>query len=97
MGQLVWDASQRRDHDIAVAYFDQAAVAARHCGHRSAEGLALLRKSFVALYGWRNPEAGLAFTEHAARTTIGDQPHPRRAGRAPCGRGRRHARPPPGL
>src|ERR1700690_4674000 len=69
MGQLVWDASQRRDHDIAVAYFDQAAVAARHCGHRSAEGLALLRKSFVALYGWRNPEAGLGFTEHAARTT----------------------------
>jgi tetratricopeptide (TPR) repeat protein len=23
MGQLVWDASQRRDHDTAVAYFDQ--------------------------------------------------------------------------
>jgi transcriptional regulator with XRE-family HTH domain len=69
MGQLVWDASQRRDHDPAVAYFDQAAEAARRCDHRPAEGLALLRKSFVALYGWRDPQAGLALTEHAAHTS----------------------------
>jgi transcriptional regulator with XRE-family HTH domain len=69
MGQLVWDASQRRDHDTAVAYFEQAAEAARQCGHKSAEGLALLRRSFVALYGHRDPEAGLTLTEHTARTT----------------------------
>ena len=68
MGQLVWDASQRRDHDTAVAYFDQAIRAAQERGDKSAEGLALLRKSFVALYGRRDPKAGLSLTQHAART-----------------------------
>ena len=71
MGELGWDASQRRDLGTAVAYFDQAAEAARQCGHKPAEGLALLRKSFVALYGWRDPQAGLTLTEHAARTSAG--------------------------
>jgi transcriptional regulator with XRE-family HTH domain len=69
MGQLVWDSSQRRDHDTAVSYFDQAIDAARQCGDKPAEGLALLRKSFVALYGWRAPKTGLALTDLAARTT----------------------------
>jgi len=69
MGQLVWDASQRRDHDTAVAYFDQAIRAAHERGDKAAEGLALLRKSFVALYGWRDPKAGLELTQHTARTT----------------------------
>ena len=69
MGQLVWDASQRRDHDTAVGYFDQAIDAARERGDRAAEGLATLRKSFVALYGWRDPKAGLALTQRAARIT----------------------------
>jgi len=74
MGQLVWDASQRRDHDTAVAYFDQAIAAARQRGDKPAEGLPMLRKSFVALYGWRNPKVGLALTEHAARTTATASP-----------------------
>jgi hypothetical protein len=63
MGQLVWDASQRRDHGTAVAYFDQAVQAAQERGDKAAEGLALLRKSFVALYGWRDPKAGLTLTQ----------------------------------
>lgn len=71
MGQLVWDASQRRDHDTAVAYFDQAVDAAQERGDKAAEGLALLRKSFVALYGWRDPKAGLRLTQHTARMTAG--------------------------
>ena len=71
MGQLVWDASQRRDHDAAVAYFDQAIEAARQRGDGSAEGLALLRKSFVALYGWRDPQAGLTLTGLAGRAAGG--------------------------
>ncbi|HUY47900.1 MAG TPA: helix-turn-helix transcriptional regulator [Streptosporangiaceae bacterium] len=69
MGQLVWDASQRSDHDTAVAYFDQAARAAQEHGDKPAEGLALLRKSFVALYGRRDPGAGLSLTQHTAHTT----------------------------
>jgi transcriptional regulator with XRE-family HTH domain len=69
MGQLVWDASQRRDHDTAVSYFDQAIDAARERGNKAAEGLAALRKSFVALYGWRDPKAGLALTERTAHIT----------------------------
>jgi transcriptional regulator with XRE-family HTH domain len=71
MGQLVWDASQRRDHDTADAYFDQAVDAAHQRGDTAAEALALLRKSFVALYGRHEPGTGLAFTEHAARTAAG--------------------------
>ncbi len=71
MGQLVWDASQRRDHDTAVAYFDQAIHAAQEHGDKAVEGLALLRKSFVALYGWRDPNAGLRLTQQTARTTAG--------------------------
>ena len=71
MGQLVWDASQRRDHDTAVAYFDQAIEAARQRGDKAADGLALLRKSFVALYGWRDPQAGLALIELATRAAEG--------------------------
>ena len=71
MGQLVWDASQRRDHDTAVAYFDQAVHAAQERGDKAAEGLALLRKSFVALYGWRDPKAGLGLTKQTASTAVG--------------------------
>lgn len=69
MGQLVWDASQRRDHPTACAYLDQAIAAAQRIGDRNAEGLALLRKSFVALYGQDNPRHGLALTSHAAKIT----------------------------
>ena len=68
MGELVWDASQRRDHAGAREYFDQAVRAARVLGDRAAEGLALLRKSFVELYGERDPNAALSLVTHSART-----------------------------
>jgi transcriptional regulator with XRE-family HTH domain len=71
MGQLVWDASQRRDHATAVSYFDQAVQAAQERGDKATEGLALLRKSFVALYGWHDPKAGLTLTQRTAETTAG--------------------------
>jgi tetratricopeptide (TPR) repeat protein len=71
MGQLVWDASQRRDHATAVFYFDRAVQAAQERGDKAAEGLALLRKSFVALYGWHDPKAGLTLTQRTAGTTAG--------------------------
>jgi transcriptional regulator with XRE-family HTH domain len=38
MGQLVWDASQRRDHTTATAYLDQAEQAAHQLGDRASEG-----------------------------------------------------------
>ncbi|GIF26676.1 hypothetical protein Ate02nite_94060 [Paractinoplanes tereljensis] len=69
MGQLVWDASQRRDHTNARAYLDQAAVAARQIGDPIAEGLASLRTCFVALYGEKNPRAGLALALKTATIT----------------------------
>lgn len=69
MGQLVWDASQRRDHATARAYFAQAIEAARKLFDPTAEGLALLRTSFVALYGEKNPHAGLALAMRTAETT----------------------------
>jgi tetratricopeptide (TPR) repeat protein len=69
MGQLVWDASQRRDHVTARAYFKQAIKAARQLRDPTAEGLALLRMSFVALYCDKDPHAGLALAMRAAGTT----------------------------
>ncbi|MGH3759884.1 transcriptional regulator [Actinophytocola sp.] len=71
MGQLVWDASQRRDHATANAYFDQAVTAARQLNDPVAESLALLRKSFVALYGEKDPVAGLTLTRQTADTASG--------------------------
>jgi transcriptional regulator with XRE-family HTH domain len=71
MGQLVWDASQRRDHSTAHHYLDQAVRAARQLGDAAAEALALLRKSFVALYGERDPRAGLALTTQTAEVASG--------------------------
>ena len=69
MGQLVWDASQRRDHASARMYLDQAIDAARQVRDPAAEGLALLRKAMIALYGERNPREGLALAELTAETT----------------------------
>lgn len=66
MGQLVWDASQRRDHAAAIRYFDQAIAAARQARHVSAEGNAVLRKCYVALYGIANPAEGAALARRAA-------------------------------
>src|SRR5262249_33550099 len=67
MGQLVWDASQRRDHRTAVAYFDAAIEAARQTRDIVAEAHAELRKAYVALYGTGNPAVGLAPHPRAAR------------------------------
>lgn len=71
MGQLVWDASQRRDHATARSYFDQAIAADRRVGDPIAAGHAVLRKSFIALYGYRDPSAGLGLAQRAAETTDG--------------------------
>jgi transcriptional regulator with XRE-family HTH domain len=71
MGQLVWDASQRRDHASARAYLGDAVEAARQCGHQALEGLALLRQSIIALYGEKDPGEGEAIALHAAGTAAG--------------------------
>lgn len=71
MGQLVWDASQRRDHATARIHYDQAISAARQLHDAATEGHALLRKSFVALYGEQNPCVGLNLAEQTAYTTRG--------------------------
>jgi len=69
MGQLVWDASQRRDHASARLYFDQAVVAARQVRDPASEGLALLRTAMIALYGESDPQTGLALAEQTRETT----------------------------
>ena len=66
MGQLVWDASQRRDHATTVGYYDQAISAANRAGETTAEAYARLRKSYVALYGEQEPQAGLRLAQEAA-------------------------------
>jgi tetratricopeptide (TPR) repeat protein len=71
MGQLVWDASQRRDHDTARAYFDQATAAAQRTGDRVTAAHACLRKSFLALYGQRDAASGLLLAQQAAQMASG--------------------------
>jgi transcriptional regulator with XRE-family HTH domain len=66
MGQLVWDVSQRRDHDAPVAYLDEAVTAARQVRDPYAEAYATLRKSFVALYGEKDPLKGATLAGEAA-------------------------------
>ncbi len=66
MGQLVWDASQRRDHATARLYFDQAIAAARRVGDPVTIAHGFLRNSYIALYGENDPLAGLAFAQGAA-------------------------------
>ncbi|MFC0864301.1 helix-turn-helix transcriptional regulator [Sphaerimonospora cavernae] len=67
MGQLVWDASQRRDHATTRAYLAQAVAAARQIHDLAAEGHALLRTSFVALYTEKDPQAALDLALQAAQ------------------------------
>lgn len=69
MGQLIWDASQRRDQSGALAYFDQSLATATAAGNRVVAAHAHLRKSYVALYGTCNPRHGLALAREAARTS----------------------------
>lgn len=59
MGQLIWDASQRRDDVVPLRYFDQAISAAREISDPLLEAHAQLRKGFVALYGTKDPSEGL--------------------------------------
>ncbi|MFF4573125.1 helix-turn-helix transcriptional regulator [Streptomyces sp. NPDC001410] len=68
MGQLVWDASQRRDHVTARSYYAQSVDVARHLGDPNAEGHALLRTCYVALYGASDYREGLDLALQAART-----------------------------
>jgi hypothetical protein len=59
------------DQATAIACLDRAISAASRAGDRVAEGRALLRKSFVALYGQKNPHdrggGGLTIIFGAAR------------------------------
>ncbi|WP_308442348.1 helix-turn-helix transcriptional regulator [Micromonospora andamanensis] len=70
MGQLVWDATQRHDHAASAAYFDQAINAAKEARDPVAEANALLRKSYLALYGVRRPTAAIALTAHATEVSL---------------------------
>jgi transcriptional regulator with XRE-family HTH domain len=67
MGQLVWDASQRRNAQAALTYYDQAAHAAKQNKDSGAEAQARLRRSYIALYSEGDPKSGLAHAAQAAQ------------------------------
>jgi len=69
MGQLVWDASQRRDHVTARSFYAQSLEVGRHLRDQPAQGHALLRTCYVALYGANDPREGLELALETARTT----------------------------
>lgn len=67
MGQLLWDASQRKDSSASQTYFDQAIHAARQGGDADAEAHATLRSCFLHLYGVdQHADQGLLLAQHAA-------------------------------
>ncbi|CAM5315022.1 helix-turn-helix transcriptional regulator [Streptomyces fumanus] len=66
VGQLVWDVSQRRDHDAPLGYFRDAVDAARHARDPCIEAYATLRMAYVALYGEKNPRSGVMLAQRAA-------------------------------
>jgi transcriptional regulator with XRE-family HTH domain len=68
VGELAWDASQRREHVAARHYFEQARTAALRIHDPAVEGLALLRQSIVSLYGEHDPHSGLDLAVLAAQT-----------------------------
>jgi hypothetical protein len=74
LGQLVWDASQRRDHTTASQYFRDAVDLARSVGDPVAEAHATLRTGYLALYGTRNPRPGLHLASRAAQVAAGTSP-----------------------
>jgi transcriptional regulator with XRE-family HTH domain len=71
VGQLIWDASMRRDHGAAMKYFGEAFKAAEQCGDRLAAARAQLRSGYVALYGLKAPHAGQELAGNAARLSDG--------------------------
>lgn len=74
LGQLVWDASGRRDGVAAAVYCDVAIEHAMACGDRAAVANAELRKAYVSLYGPaddRDPRMGLARSTTAAEHSRG--------------------------
>ncbi|MFF0365074.1 helix-turn-helix transcriptional regulator [Streptomyces sp. NA02536] len=74
MGQLIWDASQRRDHATATTYYEQSADLARRPRDTTLEAHALLRTCYVALYGAHDTRAGLALAEQAAERAARTSP-----------------------
>ncbi|WP_336159905.1 helix-turn-helix domain-containing protein [Amycolatopsis sp. VC5-11] len=67
MGQLLWDASQRKDSWASQTYFDQAIDAARQGDNAEAEAHATLRSCYLRLYGVdRQPDLGLTLAQRAA-------------------------------
>jgi transcriptional regulator with XRE-family HTH domain len=69
MGQLVWDASQRRDHATARMYLDEATAAASQVRDPVTQALALLRKAMISLYGEHDPAAGLSEAQASAEAS----------------------------
>lgn len=67
MGRLVWDVSQRHDHVAPILYLDEAVSAARHGHDPCSESYAMLRKSFVALYGEKDPLKGVVLAHGSAQ------------------------------
>jgi tetratricopeptide (TPR) repeat protein len=74
MSRLVWDASQRRDHQTPMRYLEQAADAASHAHDPFTQAYAMLRKSYIVLYGQKNPLRGLELAAHAAELASASSP-----------------------
>ncbi|MGW0434020.1 helix-turn-helix domain-containing protein [Micromonospora sp. NPDC003197] len=67
MGQLIWDASQRRDCATAATHYKNAISMAQQGGSHFLQAYAWLRKSYISLYGAQDHQAGLSQASLAAQ------------------------------
>lgn len=67
MGQLLWDASLRQDNGRADRYFQLASRAAREINDPAGEAHALLRRSYVAMFGHKSADAALDLLHETVR------------------------------
>ncbi|MCK9872402.1 hypothetical protein [Nocardiopsis dassonvillei] len=74
MGQVLWDASQRRDIHTAIGHLDEAAVIAQAIGDHGILAHALLRRSFIPLYSpTADPQLALVTARRAMITAHEDR------------------------
>ncbi|NYI96982.1 hypothetical protein HNR12_003259 [Streptomonospora nanhaiensis] len=70
MGQLLWDASHRRDGHAATVFFHEAVLAAHEARDQATLAQARLRTSFIPLYSGR-PRDALVEVKRAANAATG--------------------------
>lgn len=75
MGQVLWDASQRREPHAATSHLTEAAIIAQSAGDHEVLAQALLRSSYIPLYGPDPDPQQALVTAHRAMISARESPN----------------------